>query len=152
MIIAKPHNNSKNISRRSWSGTLARCLWQIFPKIFHRHVHEHFQAEPIMYTCTVSVTKTISSKELDDLILVDSFNSMATRWDSASSLPSSSYSLLSWYSSSSSSSSSSSCWFFREVEVADGIPDPGAGLPDPFEYFEKVCPCLLSFSCQPAWT
>ena len=26
----------------------------------------------------------------------------------------------------------------REVEVADGIPDPGAGLPDPFEYFEKV--------------
>jgi len=61
------------------------------------------KAEPIMYTCTVSVTKTISSKELDDLILVDSFNSMAT----------------------------------REVEVADGIPDPGAGLPDPFEYFEK---------------
>ena len=38
-----------------------------------------FQAEPIMYSCTVSVTKTISSKELDDLILVDSFNSMATR-------------------------------------------------------------------------
>ena len=37
------------------------------------------KAEPIMYTCTVSVTKTISSKELDDLILVDSFNSMATR-------------------------------------------------------------------------
>merc|ERR1712211_113166 len=61
------------------------------------------KAEPIMYSCTVSVTKTISSKELDDLILVDSFNSMAT----------------------------------REVEVADGIPDPGAGLPDPFEYFEK---------------
>jgi hypothetical protein len=56
-----------------------------------------------MYSCTVSVTKTISSKELDDLILGDSFNSMAT----------------------------------REVEVADGIPDPGAGMPEPYEPFEK---------------
>ena len=31
----------------------------------------------------------------------------------------------------------------REVEVADGIPDPGAGLPDPFEYFEKVILCTF---------
>lgn len=61
------------------------------------------KAEPIMYTCTVSVTKTISSKELDDLVLGDSFNSMAT----------------------------------REVEVADGIGDLGAGLFEPFEYFDK---------------
>jgi len=61
------------------------------------------KAEPVMYTCTVSVTKTYSTKELDDLILGDSFNSMMT----------------------------------REVEVADGIGDLGAGLFEPFEYFDK---------------
>lgn len=61
------------------------------------------KAEPVMYTCTVSVTKTISSKELDDLVLGDSFNSMAT----------------------------------KDVEVAPGIGDLGAGLFEPFEYFDK---------------
>ena len=35
------------------------------------------------------------------------------------------------------------CAMHREVEVADGIPDPGAGLPDPFEYFEKVSIMIL---------
>lgn len=34
------------------------------------------KAEPIMYACTVSVSKTISSKELDDLVAKDMFNKM----------------------------------------------------------------------------
>ena len=34
------------------------------------------KAEPIMYECTVSVSKTISSKELDDLVAKDMFNNM----------------------------------------------------------------------------
>jgi len=37
------------------------------------------KAEPVMYNCTVTVSKTCSSKELDDLIMVDSFNSMNNR-------------------------------------------------------------------------
>jgi len=37
------------------------------------------KAEPVMYNCTVSVAKTISTKELDDLLMVDSFNSMNNR-------------------------------------------------------------------------
>ena len=36
------------------------------------------QAEPIMYSCTVSVSKTISSKELDDLETKDLFSKMPT--------------------------------------------------------------------------
>ena len=68
-----------------------------------------------MYTCTVSVTKTISSKELDDLIVGDSFNSMATRWRYSCNVINS----------------------IREVEVADGIGDLGAGLFEDFEYFDK---------------
>ena len=34
------------------------------------------KAEPIMYACTVSVSKTISSKELDDLVTKDMFGKM----------------------------------------------------------------------------
>ena len=34
------------------------------------------QAEPIMYSCTVKVSKTISSKELDDLVTKDLFSQM----------------------------------------------------------------------------
>jgi len=37
------------------------------------------KAEPIMYACTVSVSKTISSKELDDLVTKDMFNNMKNR-------------------------------------------------------------------------
>ena len=32
-----------------------------------------------MYACTVSVSKTISSKELDDLVTKDMFNNMKNR-------------------------------------------------------------------------
>merc|ERR1719167_1849816 len=34
------------------------------------------KAEPVMYTCTVTVSKTCSSKELDDLVMKDNFNKM----------------------------------------------------------------------------
>ena len=34
------------------------------------------KAEPIMYSCTVSVSKTVSSKELDDLVTKDLFSKM----------------------------------------------------------------------------
>jgi uncharacterized CHY-type Zn-finger protein len=61
------------------------------------------KAEPIMYSCTVSVSKTISSKELDDLVMGDNFGKMER----------------------------------REVEVADGVGDLGAGIGEPFEMFEK---------------
>jgi len=61
------------------------------------------KAEPVMYNCTVSVSKTLTSKELDDLVMADSFNSMNN----------------------------------RDVEVADGIGDLGAGIGEPFEMFEK---------------
>lgn len=61
------------------------------------------KAEPVMYNCTVTVSKTVSSKELDDLVMADSFNSM----------------------------------YNRDVEVAEGIGDLGAGLGEPFEMFEK---------------
>lgn len=61
------------------------------------------KAEPVMYTCTVSVSKTISSKELDDLVMGDNFGNMER----------------------------------REVEVADGVGDLGAGIGEPFEMFEK---------------
>merc|ERR1711936_1042724 len=61
------------------------------------------KAEPIMYACTVSVSKTISSKELDDLVMGDMFSNMQS----------------------------------REVEVADGVGDLGAGIGEPFELFEK---------------
>merc|ERR1712110_592839 len=61
------------------------------------------KAEPIMYECTVKVSKTISSKELDDLVTRDMFNKMKN----------------------------------GEVEVAEGVGDPGAGIGEPFEMFEK---------------
>jgi len=61
------------------------------------------KAEPVMYSCTVSVSKTISSKELDDLVMGDNFGNMKS----------------------------------REVEVADGVGDLGAGIGEPFEMFEK---------------
>jgi len=61
------------------------------------------KASPVMYSCTVSVSKTCSSKELDDLIMVDSFNAMNN----------------------------------RDVEVADGVGDLGAGIGEPFEMFQK---------------
>jgi len=81
--------------------------------LLHRqsYVHDYFffkafitlQAEPVMYSCTVSVSKTISSKELDDLVMGDNFGNMKS----------------------------------REVEVADGVGDLGAGIGEPFEMFEK---------------
>ena len=35
-----------------------------------------YEAEPIMYSCTVKVSKTVSSKELDDLETKDLFSKM----------------------------------------------------------------------------
>ena len=37
------------------------------------------KAEPIWYNCTVSVSNTVNSKELDDLVTVNIFTSMETR-------------------------------------------------------------------------
>merc|ERR550519_1804785 len=37
------------------------------------------KAEPIMYECTVSVSKTVSSKELDDLETRDMFSQLPSR-------------------------------------------------------------------------
>ena len=37
------------------------------------------KAEPIWYNCTVSVSNTVNSKELDDLVTINIFTSMETR-------------------------------------------------------------------------
>ena len=78
------------------------------------------KAEPIMYDCTVKVSKTISSKELDDLVTRFKYSPLIGQYSKHSHLRDMFTNMKN-----------------GEVEVADGVGDLGAGIGEPFEMFEK---------------